>query len=328
VHNTLGYLTTANVYRTVEGVLGSFKRAVDYNVYWNATTAGLIDSVIDVSHNVVVPFNANFLGSSYGILNQSAAAVFAGSFDARSELTLTDFGCIPPLRTFAAPQGVIGCTAPAYVLSQQAALGAIAFFTGTGVSNAKTSTNTGTGFALYMPGGLYMFQLAALPQATVWSLRDYVGAITGGNGHTGNEGPYAFYSAPRPFSAVGAALSVDFDVTNQVRNATTADLKQIHTVPDPYYVTNEFEQSTDNKVIKFVNLPQRAIIRIYSSSGVLVQILEHNSTTNGGDQSWNVRNRNNQVVASGVYFYHIEANGVSGGSAKRVGRMTIVNLAQ
>jgi hypothetical protein len=40
-----------------------------------------------------------------------------------------------------------------------------------------------------------------------------------------------------------------------------------------------------------------------------------------------VRNRNNQVVASGVYFYHIEApQGDS--KSRRVGRMTIVNFAQ
>jgi hypothetical protein len=32
-------------------------------------------------------------------------------------------------------------------------------------------------------------------------------------------------------------------------------------------------------------------------------------------------------VASGVYFYHIEAN-TQGGTARRVGRMTIVNFAQ
>ena len=40
------------------------------------------------------------LGASYGILNQAAAATFAGSFDNRAELTETDFGCIPPLRTY------------------------------------------------------------------------------------------------------------------------------------------------------------------------------------------------------------------------------------
>jgi hypothetical protein len=94
-------------------------------------------------------------------------------------------------------------------------------------------------------------------------------------------------------------------------------------VPDPYYVTNEFEQTTDNKIIKFVNLPQQAIIRIYSSSGVLVQVLEHSSSTLGGSTDWNVRNRNNQVVASGVYFYHLESGG-----ARRVGRFTVVNFAQ
>ena len=101
------------------------------------------------------------------------------------------------------------------------------------------------------------------------------------------------------------------------------DLKRVHTVPDPYYVTNQFEQTTDTKIIKFVNLPANCIIRIYSSSGVLVTLLEHHSATGGGAEDWNVRNRNNQVVASGVYFFHIEA-----GDARRVGRFTVVNFAE
>jgi hypothetical protein len=109
----------------------------------------------------------------------------------------------------------------------------------------------------------------------------------------------------------------------QVLASTSNDLNAVHTVPDPYYVTSSFETSTDDKIIKFINLPAQAIIRIYSSSGVLVSILEHNSTTLGGDETWNVRNRNNQVVASGVYFYHIEAGG-----ARRIGRFTVVNFAQ
>ena len=104
---------------------------------------------------------------------------------------------------------------------------------------------------------------------------------------------------------------------------TEADLDRVHTVPDPYYVTNGYEVSPTNKVIKFVNLPQKAIVRIYSTSGVLVRVLEHNSNTFSGSLDWDVRNRNNQIVASGVYFYAIES-----GDARRVGRMTIVNFAQ
>jgi hypothetical protein len=111
--------------------------------------------------------------------------------------------------------------------------------------------------------------------------------------------------------------------SNTLVAATDQDLSRVHTVPDPYYVTNQFEQTTDTKIIKFVNLPNDCIIRIYSSSGVLVTLLEHHTTTFGGAEDWNVRNRNNQVVASGVYFYHIES-----GDARRVGRLTIVNFAE
>jgi hypothetical protein len=64
-----------------------------------------------------------------------------------------------------------------------------------------------------------------------------------------------------------------------------------------------------------------------------VRVLTHNSLQRGardedvsvlgGQETWDVRNRNNQVVASGVYFYHVES-----GDARRVGRFTVVNFAQ
>jgi len=98
----------------------------------------------------------------------------------------------------------------------------------------------------------------------------------------------------------------------------------IHTVPDPYYVTNGLETSANNKVLRFVNLPTQCIVRIYSVSGILVRVLTHNDPTNGGDLVWDLRNRNNQFVASGVYFYHVEA---ADGRTK-VGRFTVVDFAQ
>ena len=134
----------------------------------------------------------------------------------------------------------------------------------------------------------------------------------------------------RPFTAIGATSALEFGVTSVVANATNSDLRSVHTVPDPYYVKSAYEASTDQKVLKFVGLPQDAIIRIYSASGVLVRMLEHHggqysSTSNsqGDEINWDLRNRNNQVVASGVYFFHVEA-----GDARRVGRFTVVNFAQ
>ncbi len=245
-------------------------------MYWGA--GGVVDSVIDITHNVPVPGPAdgyaNHLSASWGILN--AAATTAPSPDGSATLTNKDFACVEPLRSFA--PGGFTCPAgtPAYVLSNTAVPGPVGFFSGgnypPGVAIVPATNN---GFGMYILGDMFTFELAGgnVPAAgTVWALRKYVGAITGGHPSAANtvgadEGPYA-YALPEgvlPFTAIGAQIQANYTVSNVLSNATATDLKKVHTVPDPYYVTNEFEQSTDNKVIKFVNLPQRAIIRIYSS---------------------------------------------------------------
>ena len=87
---------------------------------------------------------------------------------------------------------------------------------------------------------------------------------------------------------------------------------------------SSLEVTSSQKVIKFVNLPDIANIRIYSTSGILVDVVDHDDTGGGGEAVWNVRNRNNQFVASGVYFYHIETpNGL-----EKVGRFTVVNSSR
>ncbi|HEX5964156.1 MAG TPA: hypothetical protein VFY42_10545, partial [Gemmatimonadales bacterium] len=334
IHHPLSYQTTFNFWRQVEGALGGAQRAADFNVHWGA--GGLVDSVVDITHHVQVPFSADHLGSTWGFLNQSATTG-AGAFDTRpTVLTLTDFSCVPPLNTFGsvgAATGVIPCGAPPYQLSQTAVPGTIAHFSGGDPVNGTNPIDAithppaaGQGFAMYMPGNIFMFELppgGVVPAAgTVWSLRTYIGAIQGGNGSAGNEGPYVFTPQVRTASAVGTSYTVDYTVTNQFSAATDSTLERVHPVPDPYYVTNAYEASTENKVIKFVNMPSDAILRIYSLSGVLVRVIEHHQT-GVSETVWDVRNRNGQVVSSGVYFYHIEAGG-----ARRVGRMTVVNFAQ
>ncbi len=318
IHQDISYQTVNNVWRNIEGLLGGASRAADYNVYWGE--GGTIDSVIDVTHNVPVAFGPN-VGASWGILNASATGT--GSADAVATLSAMDMGCVEPLLSSVAVQGIIPCTDAAYQLSQTAVLGPVGYM----VTGFTLVPGAGQGFILYLPGHFSTIELppgGTLPaDGTVWTLRTYTGAITGGQGQGGNQGAYAFFGATRPFSAVGAEVMLNFEVVNQLAAATSSDLSRVHTVPDPYYVTSAFEQTTDSKIIKFVNLPAKAIVRIYSSSGVLVSLLEHNSATFGGSVDWNVRNRNNQVVASGVYFYHIEA-----GDARRVGRFTVVNFAQ
>ncbi len=321
IHEHRTYYTMSGAgTRVFFGAFGGAVRAADFNVYWGE--GGVVDSVIDVTHDVVVPFRTD-ANASWGILNTSAGAG-GGSEDNRPNvLTIADFGCVDPINDL---QTVWNCTAGApYQLSQTAQLGDLALTFG-GAGNVATSTVAAEqGFAMYLSGFMFFFQMPALPaDGTVWSMRSYIGAINNGRGGpAGDEGDYIFTPRPRTMSAVGAEVRVSYDVVNQVAAPTLADLERVHTVPDPYYVTNEYEQTTDNKILQFVNLPNAATIRIYSSSGILVQVIEHNTVTKDGTATWNLLNRNDQVVASGVYFYHIEA-----GDARRVGRFTIVNFAQ
>ena len=105
-----------------------------------------------------------------------------------------------------------------------------------------------------------------------------------------------------------------------VQTVAAENVANIHTVPDPYYATSGMESTPSEKIIKFVNLPDQAIIRIYSTSGVLVDVIEHQDMGLGGEATWNVRNRNNQTVASGVYFYHVE----TASGEEMIGRMTVI----
>jgi hypothetical protein len=329
IYEARSYYTAQTLYRQVEGVLGFAARSADINVYWGA--GGVVDSVIDVTHNVVVPFDTA-MGGTWGIMNASNSSA-AGSRDGRpGVVSLYDMGCVYPLRAYANAGGAGGplaCTAAEYNLTNVAELSPIALISGSNLGAAAATgkaAQPNPGFLMYIAGHIYNFEMAALPaDGAVWAVRMYTGGgLTGGQGQAGDEGPYVYNEVrPRPFTAVGAELHLEFDATNEILTPTLASLDEVRTVPDPYYVTSEFEQTTDNKVIKFVNLPSAATIRIYSSSGVLVDVIEHNSISTDGSATWNVRNRNNQVVASGVYFYHIEA-----GDARKVGRFTIVNFAQ
>ena len=183
------------------------------------------------------------------------------------------------------------------------------------------------GFLFYIAGDVFLMSMPALPAAgTVWSLRSYVGTIAGA------PGAYTFTPAGGP--AVhgrrrhgGAASSASPASWPRPQNS---DLRNVHTVPDPYYVKSAYEASTDQKVIKFVGLPagrdhpdllgQR---RAGPDARAPRRPVRSTSNSQGSEMNWDVRNRNNQVVASGVYFYHVEA-----GDARRVGRFTVVNFAQ
>lgn len=313
--------------RRLEAVFSGAAGAADVRVYWGA--GGKVDSVIDLTHNVVVPFTGK-IEASWGIMNQANSAVGTGYDQRGGVVTTTDISCAPGAKTNTGIQSQWPCPAATnYTLSETAVPGPIAFHRNATTDARTRAVQANNGFVMWVKGYLFAFEMAggAVPAAgSEWTLRSYAGGIWGGTGNAGvfNGGQYVFTEVRRPFTAVGAELVFKYNVTNENVASSSETLARVHTVPDPYYVTSPLEATTTSKKINFVNLPARATVRIYTTSGVLVRALEHETTSNGGELTWDVRNRNNQFVASGVYFYHVTAeNGES-----TVGRMTIINYAQ
>jgi hypothetical protein len=324
IYQILSYENIGTGVRRAESVLSGAQTAGDFRVYWGA--GGKVDSVIDLTHDVAVPFNGTVAGT-WGILNQSGATNGIGYDQRPTVLTLTDLACVPGLKTNAGYQSQYPCpAASSYELSETAVPGPVAFHRNSQADARTRAVAANNGFAMYLKGYAFLFELEGgqLPAAgTEWTMRSYTGGIWGGQGNAGNFGDYVFTPVVRQFAAVGSSIVVKYDVNNEIQASSQETLAKVHTVPDPYYVTSAYEATTTNKQIKFVNLPAVATIRIYSVSGVLVRVLKAETTSFSGEVTWDVRNRNNQFVASGVYFYHVTAeNGES-----TVGRMTIVNYA-
>ena len=311
------YSTVNFEFRNVESITSSVYRAADFEVVWGPN--GTIASVTDLTHRVPVEFNAG-IRASWGFLT---GASFAGVTEADTDdennglLTWADVACVTevarsPNRT------MCGSTSTPAVLVNTATLSPISDGTSS-FADANALTADGDGFIFYLNGHFFLMRMTALPaDGTVWNARFFAGWIRGTPG--GDD--YEFGSVTRPPAVPGLTARLTYTGTSFDADVTSDSiLARVHTLPDPYYATSAMEITPSQKLLKFVNLPAKAIIRIYSLSGVLVAILEHNDPTGAGEEPWDIRNRNNQFVASGVYFYHIETPD----GRERVGRFTVIN---
>jgi hypothetical protein len=293
----------------------------DFLVTWNGDSS---ITVFDSTNHSTLPYAPNG-GAGWGFVNVAAftaAGLVAGDLDQAGEGLPTNINNVTYNHFYALPdvcdQRGIACI----TLGQKAQYEALDLnHDGAADANGIAVVINGEGFIMAMP---------AVPAAgTKWRLR----AVTGVMNATCTPAiqpvmtgcsDYTFVGAGvRPALAPGLTYKITVQQKFSVADNTSGDLSRVHTVPDPYYVTNALEATANTKLLKFVNLPSRAIIRIYSLSGILVQAITHNDAGGSGEETWNLRNRNNQFVASGVYFYHIE--GPDGKT--KVGRFTVVNFA-
>lgn len=86
-------------------------------------------------------------------------------------------------------------------------------------------------------------------------------------------------------------------------------LGKVYVIPNPLIVTNGIPGQSDpsgeaTDRVQFFGLTKRCTIRIFSYSGQLVNTIEHDAASYYSN--WYQISRNDQLLASGVYFFVVE----------------------
>ena len=85
-----------------------------------------------------------------------------------------------------------------------------------------------------------------------------------------------------------------------------SDLTNVKVVPNPYLAGSLYNESEHLRRIRFTNLTDKCLIRIYTLSGELVSTIKH-VDENSGNAFWDLRTVNNQEAGPGLYLYHVES---------------------
>jgi len=241
-------------------------RAADFEVVWADAGDSLTVRVRDMTHGLEVPFRP-LPGASWAFVpSWSKFNRLAGK--ERGELTDRDFKDIT-------------------------------------AKMSKTPKREGQPVkaTLYLCGVQIKITAARLPAAgDTWRVRTGYGALP-------DDSLGVLEPKNRP---VVSGLRYRITVKDDTDNPEEVVMEQVKVVPNPYLVANAWEQSPQQKRIAFINLPSTAVIRIYTISGNLIQMLRHQgvqdsytSLWKGGTEYWDLKNRFNMLVASGMYIFHV-----------------------
>lgn len=88
--------------------------------------------------------------------------------------------------------------------------------------------------------------------------------------------------------------------------ATSAVLKDIKAVPNPFFLYSRNQFEAIQQRVQFTHLPAQCTIRIFNLAGQRVRKLEKNDTTQS-TCDWDLTNDGGRTVASGLYIWHLDS---------------------
>ena len=110
----------------------------------------------------------------------------------------------------------------------------------------------------------------------------------------------------------------------EVGIADSIKLDTIKVVPNPYKASSRFNESKNNRKIRFTHLPKKCRISVYTLTGEHVTTFDHEKDFDG-NAWWNLRSGNNQdgpEIAPGLYFYIVQFD--DGITKDHIGKFAVV----
>lgn len=96
------------------------------------------------------------------------------------------------------------------------------------------------------------------------------------------------------------------------------NLEVIRVLPNPYQFRADWDLPGARK-IRFIRLPARCTIEIYTAAGDRVRVLEHNNPIDNGED-WDVKNGAGNEIGGGIYIWRVSTPE----GRERIGRLTVV----
>ncbi|MBT7022003.1 MAG: hypothetical protein HN967_12765 [Candidatus Marinimicrobia bacterium] len=136
---------------------------------------------------------------------------------------------------------------------------------------------------------------------------------------------YDYGNAEKEIPSAESAAIQSYAIPGTVENPGLK--REVGVYPNPYRASADWDGfGQKDRMIWFTNLPPRAEIRIYTLSGEVIDIIDHNSnsydgsdirllnhlvfgknpTFSGGEHAWDLITRYNQAIATGLYIFSVE----------------------
>ncbi len=152
----------------------------------------------------------------------------------------------------------------------------------------------------------------------------------------------AYNSNPKPWTSANGTLVENLpELLSSDKNRTPLTAARpgplnisevgwdVFVAPNPYIEgdpNHSFGEPTPRK-IEFRNLPEKAVIKIFTISGDLVRTLEHGPDQQGnlsGSIAWDQRSDSGLLVAPGLYIYVIKSEAEESSGDKTNGKLMII----